>query len=171
MPTPCWLVSCFIRLVAEQLKMHNSVQAEEFEEVTMFFSDIVGFTKLASSCKPLEVRTPLPIRPPPLRRHASDRSSLSYWVGTWTKQGRREGWFRIEMFRPLGPYSLWTEKRGSPLDSSLPSSPWHKLCLVSLFRGFGGPLVQRWYGHLYVIFRIIFCSNDFVETRLGCILN
>lgn len=48
-------VPCFIRLVAEQLKIHNSVQAEEFEEVTMFFSDIVGFTKLASSCKPLEV--------------------------------------------------------------------------------------------------------------------
>ena len=37
-------VPCFIRLVAEQLKIHNSVQAEEFEEVTMFFSDIVGFT-------------------------------------------------------------------------------------------------------------------------------
>ncbi|CAH3159682.1 unnamed protein product [Porites lobata] len=42
-------------MVAEQLKIHDSVEAEEFEEVTMFFSDIVGFTKLASCSKPIEI--------------------------------------------------------------------------------------------------------------------
>lgn len=47
--------SCLVRMVAEQLKIHDSVEAEEFEEVTMFFSDIVGFTKLASCSKPIEV--------------------------------------------------------------------------------------------------------------------
>ena len=45
------------RLVAEQLTIHSYVQAEEYEEVTIFYSDIVGFTKLASSSKPFEVFT------------------------------------------------------------------------------------------------------------------
>lgn len=55
--------SCLVRMVAEQLKIHDSVEAEEFEEVTMFFSDIVGFTKLASCSKPIEVSFPVAAAP------------------------------------------------------------------------------------------------------------
>ncbi|PFX21464.1 Atrial natriuretic peptide receptor 1 [Stylophora pistillata] len=44
-------------LVDDQLKSDNTVQAEGFEEVTIFFSDIVGFTKLASMSSRLEVET------------------------------------------------------------------------------------------------------------------
>ncbi|XP_031553753.1 guanylate cyclase 32E-like [Actinia tenebrosa] len=45
------------RPVAEQLKAGKSVQAECFDQVTVFFSDIVGFTQLASSSTAFEVVT------------------------------------------------------------------------------------------------------------------
>lgn len=41
--------------VAEQLKRGEPVTAESFDQVTIFFSDIVGFTCLASDSKPLEI--------------------------------------------------------------------------------------------------------------------
>ncbi|XP_033122598.1 atrial natriuretic peptide receptor 1-like [Anneissia japonica] len=44
------------RSVAEQLKKGQQVEAEYFDEVSIYFSDIVGFTKLASESTPLEVR-------------------------------------------------------------------------------------------------------------------
>ncbi|XP_064611548.1 receptor-type guanylate cyclase gcy-15-like [Liolophura sinensis] len=43
------------RPVARQLKMNQKVDAEYFESVTIFFSDIVGFTKISAQCSPLEV--------------------------------------------------------------------------------------------------------------------
>ena len=41
--------------VAEQLKCGHSVTAEQFESVTVFFSDIVDFTQICASISPMEV--------------------------------------------------------------------------------------------------------------------
>ncbi|XP_037552801.1 uncharacterized protein LOC119429198, partial [Nematolebias whitei] len=41
--------------VAKQLRKHKHVEAESYERVTIFFSDIVGFTAISASCAPLQV--------------------------------------------------------------------------------------------------------------------
>ncbi|XP_030381562.1 uncharacterized protein LOC115629245 [Scaptodrosophila lebanonensis] len=43
--------------VAVQLKQTQQVPAELYEAVTVYFSDIVGFTEIAAECSPLEVVT------------------------------------------------------------------------------------------------------------------
>lgn len=43
------------RLVAEKLKRGEFITPEAFEAVTIFFSDIVGFTTIASKISPLDV--------------------------------------------------------------------------------------------------------------------
>ena len=43
------------RSVAERLKRGHEVQPESYASVTVFFSDIVGFTSLAASSTPLQI--------------------------------------------------------------------------------------------------------------------
>lgn len=41
--------------VAKQLKKGKAVEAEDFRDVTIYFSDIVGFTSLCAECSPMQV--------------------------------------------------------------------------------------------------------------------
>jgi class 3 adenylate cyclase len=46
---------CGCRSVARSLQLGLSVDPETFEEVSIYFSDIVGFTSLAARSSPLQV--------------------------------------------------------------------------------------------------------------------
>ncbi|XP_053559741.1 guanylate cyclase soluble subunit alpha-1 [Bombina bombina] len=53
------LCSIFPGEVAQQLWQGQTVQAKKFQNVTMLFSDIVGFTAICSHCSPMQVITML----------------------------------------------------------------------------------------------------------------
>lgn len=43
------------RSVAEALKLGSTVKPEYFDSVTVYFSDIVGFTTISANSEPIEV--------------------------------------------------------------------------------------------------------------------
>ncbi|CAF1403604.1 unnamed protein product [Adineta ricciae] len=49
------LYSMLPKSVAEQLRVGQHVTAEHYDTCTIYFSDIVGFTTIASQCKPIDV--------------------------------------------------------------------------------------------------------------------
>ncbi|XP_069571486.1 guanylate cyclase soluble subunit alpha-1 [Brachyistius frenatus] len=53
------LFSIFPGTVAQQLWQGEMVQAKKFDQVTMLFSDLVGFTAVCSRCTPMQVITML----------------------------------------------------------------------------------------------------------------
>lgn len=51
---PCALLLSF-RSVAEALKVGGTVEPEYFDSVTLYFSDIVGFTTISANSEPIDV--------------------------------------------------------------------------------------------------------------------
>lgn len=48
-------LSSMCRSVAEALKVGGTVEPEYFDNVTIYFSDIVGFTTISANSEPIEV--------------------------------------------------------------------------------------------------------------------
>lgn len=54
--------NCLLRSIAERLKAGENVQAETFDHVSIYFSDIVGFTTISATSTPNQVKKYFQIR-------------------------------------------------------------------------------------------------------------
>lgn len=52
---PTYFHFFFSRSVAEALKVGGTVEPEYFDQVSLYFSDIVGFTTISANSEPIEV--------------------------------------------------------------------------------------------------------------------
>ena len=52
---PYLLTLIFYRSVADQLRIGQTVKPEAYESVSVYFSDIVGFTSISAICTPFQV--------------------------------------------------------------------------------------------------------------------
>lgn len=58
-PVLCIYITLICRSVADDLKKGKPIEAEHFDETTVYFSDIVGFTTICAGSSPIQVLTPL----------------------------------------------------------------------------------------------------------------
>ena len=47
--------SCFCRVVADKLKVGETVHPELYAAATVYFSDVIGFTALSSMSTPIQI--------------------------------------------------------------------------------------------------------------------
>ena len=92
------------RSVAERLKCNEQVDAEHYDQATIFFSDIVGFTKISSSSSPLQVDRFITLSSSKLR---VVESIVCHTFYSWKlKINGLPSWLKLKMFVNIGKFII-----------------------------------------------------------------